>query len=42
MVSRIALHLKLSNARHEAVKHLGLNHMQETSPLRPYDDAAHG
>lgn len=42
MVSRIALHLKWSNDRHETVKHIVLNHMQETSPLRPYDDAAHG
>jgi putative nucleotidyltransferase with HDIG domain len=42
MVTRIALHLKWSNARHEAVKRIVLNHMQGASPLRPYDDAAHG
>lgn len=42
LVMRIGLHLKWSNERQEAVSALVLNHMQATSPLRPYDDAAHG
>lgn len=42
LVTRIGLHLKWSNERRGAVGALVLNHMQVTSPLRPYDDAAHG
>jgi hypothetical protein len=40
MVLRITLHLKWSNARTEQVAHLVLNHLQETSRLRPTDNAA--
>lgn len=41
MVNRIGLHLKWSNDRREQVSRLVLNHMMETSPLRPADIAAH-
>jgi len=40
-VTRLALYLKWSNDRREAVTALVLNHMRPDSPLRPYDDAAH-
>ncbi len=42
LVTRLALYLKWSNDRREAVTDLVLNHMRPDSPLRPYDDAAHG
>lgn len=41
LVNRIALQLKWSNDRREQVSKLVLNHMQETSPLRKADTAAH-
>ncbi len=41
LVVRIGLYLKWSNDRIEEASTLVLNHMQQTSPLRPYDDAAH-
>jgi putative nucleotidyltransferase with HDIG domain len=41
LVERIALHLKWSNDRREAVKGLVFNHMQPNSPLREADTAAH-
>ena len=42
LVTGIALYLKWSNDRRETVADLVLNHMRQNSPLRPYDDAAHG
>lgn len=41
LVERIALQLKWSNDRRTEVKAVVLNHMQETSPLRDADNAAH-
>jgi tRNA nucleotidyltransferase (CCA-adding enzyme) len=41
LVERIARHLKWSNDRREVVKAHVLNHMQESSPLREADRAAH-
>lgn len=40
MVERIALYLKWSKSRREAVRGLVLNHLLETSPLRPADMSA--
>jgi tRNA nucleotidyltransferase (CCA-adding enzyme) len=42
LVVRLALYLKWSNDRRETVTDIVLNHMRPDSPLRPYDDAAHG
>ena len=41
LVTRLALYLKWSNDRRESVTALVLNHMQASSPLRPYDMEAH-
>lgn len=40
MVRRIGQHLKWSNERIETVSNLVLNHMEEDSPLREFDNAA--
>jgi putative nucleotidyltransferase with HDIG domain len=42
LVARIALYLKWSNDRRETVTDMVLKHMRPDSPLRSYDDAAHG
>jgi len=42
LVTRLSLYLKWSNDRRETVTDIVLNHMRPDSPLRPYDDAAHG
>jgi putative nucleotidyltransferase with HDIG domain len=41
LVTRLALYLKWSNDRRDAVTDLVLNHMRPDSPLRPYDMEAH-
>lgn len=42
LVTRLALYLKWSNDRREAVRDLVFGHMQASSPLREADTAAHG
>lgn len=41
LVNRIGLQLKWSNDRREEVSRLVISHMQDTSPLRLADKAAH-